>query len=209
VKHFILGNGPSIKQTPLDLLKNRITWGMNRPPIKPTFYYCMDVHERDRGWRDAIRANLDCARVFLWEGWKEEFEGRNIVWLPRCERHHWYAADNFRRRAESWHLPDVCTAFGSMYVVMQLAVLYGATEIHLLGCDQFTGTGDHYREDYPEFVDQNVRNQIEQHIHTVSRRSSPVPIYNATIGGSLEVHPRVNLFEVLNAPQEEVYRPGT
>jgi hypothetical protein len=34
-------------------------------------------------------------------------------------------------------------------------------------------------------------------VHTVARRSSPAPIYNATIGGMLEVHPRVDFFEVL------------
>jgi len=36
-------------------------------------------------------------------------------------------------------------------------------------------------------------------VHTVAKRSSPVPIYNATIGGNLEVYPRVNMLDVLNA----------
>ncbi len=208
MRHFILGNGPSLNDTPLDLLKGEVVWGMNRPPIKPTYYYCMDVNERDRHWQDAVKRNLDCKKVFLRNGWQGMFRGENITWLDICERHHWYAADNYRKRAESWHLPELCTAFGSMYVVMQLAVMNGATEIYLLGCDLFTGQGDHYRDDYPELVDQVARNQIERHIHMVARRSSPVPIYNATIGGALDIHPRVDIFEVLNHEKEKVHRTG-
>lgn len=208
MRHFILGNGPSLNSTPLWLLEKEITWGMNRPPMKPTYYYCIDVNERDNHWQDAVRANLDCEKVYLRSEWKGLFAGTNISWVNICEKHHWYAADNYRKRAESWHLPEICTAFGSMYTVLQLAVLNGATEIFLVGCDLFTGKGDHHLKDYPEYVDQVTRNQIENHIHLVSRRSSPVPICNATIGGMLEVHPRVNLFEVLNV-KEEVHRSGT
>lgn len=197
MRHWILGNGSSLKDTPLELLQGEVVWGMNRPPVKPTYYYCMDVNERDDRWQEAVRANLNCEKVFLRDEWKHLFSGDNITWLPICERHHWYAADNYRKRAESWHLPEVCTAFGSMYVVMQLAVLNGATEIDLLGCDLFTGDGDHYTRDYPEYVDQLSRNQIEEHIHRVARRSSPVPIFNMTIGGSLEIHPRKDVYEVL------------
>jgi hypothetical protein len=51
-------------------------------------------------------------------------------------------------------------------------------------------------------------NENMNQAHMVARRSSPVPIYNATLGGKLEVHPRVDFFEVLNGEKEKVYRPG-
>lgn len=197
MRHWIIGNGPSINQTPLELLKGEVTWGMNRPPIKPTYYYCLDVNERDHVWTHAVKENLDCKKVFLRDEWRGIFQGENITWIPICNKHHWYAADNYRKRSESWHLPSVCTAFGSMYVVMQLAVLAGATEICLVGCDLFTGKDDHYSPDYPEYVDQKERNVIETHIHLVAKRSSPVPIYNCGMGGMLDIHPRKDFFECL------------
>lgn len=202
MRHWIIGNGPSLKQTPLHLLRKETTWGMNAIhllPFSPTYYFCMDVNEEQADWRDMIRANLK-SHTFLWEGWKDVFQG-SITWLARCKRHHFYAADNGAKRAEAWHLPELCTAFGSMYVVLQLAILAGATEIYLVGCDLFNGINDHFDGNYPAFVDQLGRNQIETHIHTVAKRSSPVPIYNATIGGSLEIYPRVDLLEVLKGKE--------
>ena len=179
-------------------------------PFRPTHYYCIDVNEKHTNWKDMVRANLDCEKVYLRDGWQEHFSGKNIEWIKICERHHWYAADNYRKRAESWHLPEICTAFGSMYTVMQLAVLQGATEIYLVGCDLFDGKNDHVTPDYPVFFDQTIRNQIELHIHQVSRRSSPVPIYNATVGGYLEVHPRTTISDVLTyGKEEEIHRSGT
>lgn len=209
MRHWILGNGASLNRTPLELLAGEITWGMNAIhllPFKPTHYFCMDVNERDKNWQEAVRANLDCERVFLRSDWGGMFQG-NITWLDICKRHHWYAADNYRRRAESWHLPELCTAFGSMNVVMQLAVLNGATEICLVGCDLFDGQADHFSDRYPAFVDWQSRNEIEQYIHAVCKRSSPVPIYNCTIGGMLEAYPRRDFYEVIGE-KEEVHRTG-
>ena len=201
MRHWILGNGSSLNKTPLDLLNNEITWGINRPPVPTTFYFCQDVNEKDATWKEAIKSNLNCKRVYLWDGFKEYFKNENITWVPHCdkkkERHHSYPADHVDKRATSWHLPEVCTAFGSMYPVLQLAVLNGATEIYLVGCDLFTGKNDHYDSNYPAFADWRVRNEIEAYLHTVSAMSSPVPIFNATIGGSLEVYPRVDIFEIL------------
>lgn len=196
-----MGTGPSLKDTPLNLLKDEITFGINRPPIKPTWYFCQDVNENDTHWKEYVNNNLDCEKVYLWDGFREYFNNENIIWLEHCdkrkERHHSYPADHIEKRATSWHLPEVCTAFGSMYPVLQLAVLNGATEIYLVGCDLFTGNGDHYDSNYPAFADWKVRNEIENYLHTVSAMSSPVPIYNATIGGQLEIYPRVDIYKIL------------
>lgn len=204
MRHFLIGNGHSILDTPLDLLKGEVTWGINRPPIKTTYYVCLDVSDKDHDWQRAV--DMDCKKVFLWDGFKGQFFGNNIEWLTRCIKsmHHYYAADNTDKRAESWHLPDICTAFGSMYPAMQLAVMNGATEIYLVGCDLFTGKNDHYDGNYPEFADWKERNLIENHLHTVSRRSCPVPVYNATVGGNLEVYPRVDIHKILKVDQLEV-----
>jgi len=198
---WILGTGASIRNTPLHLLKDEITWGINRPPIKPTNYFCQDVNENDTDWKEAIKKNLDCEKVFLWDGFKEYFSGDNITWIAHCdnrkERHHSYPADHLDKRVQSWHLPTICTAFGSMYPVLQLAVMNGATEIYLVGCDLFKGQDDHYDSNYPHYADWRVRNETEIYLHEVSRMSCPVPIFNATVGGQLETYPRVDIERIL------------
>jgi hypothetical protein len=89
--------------------------------------------------------------------------------------------------------------------MMQLAVLEGATEIYIVGADLYVPD---YRRNFftPLYTDdQRPRDQLDNEnmvqVHTVARRSSPAPIYNATIGGALEVHPRVNLFDVLGVKE--------
>lgn len=74
--------------------------------------------------------------------------------LPEC-KHHYYAWDNYMRRAEGWHLPEICTQY-RLGVLIQIAYLAGAEEILLKGY-----------EATPENA-QALR---------VARRSCPVVIY--------------------------------
>ena len=78
----------------------------------------------------------------------------------------------------------------------------GFDEIYLLGCDMFTQKHDHFDQNYPAYAVWNERNKIEQHIHEVAKKSSPAKIYNATVGGSLEVHPRVDIRKVLDGKEK-------
>lgn len=73
----------------------------------------------------------------------------------------------------------------------------GYDEIYLVGVDLFTKKKDHFDESYPSYAVWEERNKIENHIHEVAKKSSPIPIYNATIGGKLEVYPRVDIYEIL------------
>lgn len=201
---FLIGNGSSLKATPLDLLKNEVTMGMNgisliydKTDWRPTYYFCMDVNPNDtRRWK-SIDDNLTCKKLFLWDQWKDRYSGDNIILLPRCKKHHPFPY--FSKNAiQEWHLPTICTALGSMSPMMQLAVTMGYDEIYLVGVDLFSKKHDHFDENYPSFCVWEERNKIEQHIHNVAIKSSPVPIYNATIGGQLETYPRVDIRKVLN-----------
>jgi hypothetical protein len=53
MRHWIVGTGKSLLDTPLDLLKGEITWGMNRihkyydrTDWRPTYYAFVDLLER-------------------------------------------------------------------------------------------------------------------------------------------------------------------
>lgn len=217
VRHFIIGNGASLHETPLHLLKNEITWGMNRIHLfypytewRPTFFFMVDYNEQNEPgyWRDCLLAHQNTPK-YLWRGFRDGLpsgesglgELPHTTWIERCQKHHYYMGDNYIKRAESWHLPEICTAFSGLGAMMQLAVLHGATELILLGCDLYIPdyTKNFCVPDYTQDLrprDKHDNTNMIQ-LHHVAKRSSPVPIYNATVGGQLEVHPRVNLKDIL------------
>jgi hypothetical protein len=224
MRHWIIANGASLNHTPLDMLKGEITWGMNRIHLhydktswRPTYYLMVDWNQQNphNYWKECIKAHWT-TKKFLWEGFRNGapyFELEPIgevpatTWIPRCKKHHYYMASNGGKRAESWHLPTICTAFSGIGAIMQLAVSdylppeKQATEIYIVGADLYEPDyrKNFFTETYTD--DQRPRDVMDNEnmtqVHTVARRSSPVPIYNATIGGMLEVHPRVNFYEVL------------
>lgn len=224
MRHFVLGSGPSLNDTPLDLLQGEITWAMNRIHLiypttvwRPTYYMMVDHNMQNPVgyWKDCIRAHYNTPK-WLWrrfkDGWPREHshheflpdgvgEVPNTTWIPRCQKHHYYQGDNIKA-VQSWHLPELCTGLTGLSTMMQLAVQKGATEIYLLGCD--LGYTDNnavnhftpeYTSDYRPRAERDNMNMTKA--HEMAKRSSPVPIFNATIGGSLEVHPRVDLMEIL------------
>lgn len=225
MRHWIVANGSSLNHTPLELLKNEITWGMNRIHLhykkttwRPTYYLMVDYNQQNpkNYWMDCIKAHWN-TKKFLWDGFRDgssynELEPMKevppaVTWLPRCKKHHYYMASNWKR-AESWHLPEICTAFSGIGSILQLAVSEHlppekrATEIYIVGADLYEKdyTKNFFTEEYTS--DQRPRDVLDNEnmiqVHTVAKRSCPVPIYNATFGGALEVYPRVNMMDVLN-----------
>lgn len=221
MRHWIIANGASLNETPLHLLKGEITWAMNRvhliydkTPWRPTYYLMVDYNQQNPKdyWKECIKAHWNTPK-YLWDGFRDghayfDFEPigdvPNTTWIPRCKKHHYYMADNWKR-AESWHFPTICTAFSGIGAVMQLAVLNGATELYIVGADLYEADyrKNFFVENYTD--DQRPRDELDNtnmtQVHKVARRSAGVPIYNATIGGKLEVHPRVDIYEVLKEKQ--------
>jgi hypothetical protein len=220
VRHWIVANGSSLNDTPLELLKGEITWGINRIHLlygktswRPTYYAFVDFNQQNIPidyWKDCIRAHWNTPK-WLWDGFRNGDkmfpdlgngigEVPNTTWIPRCKKHHYYMATNWKR-AESWHLPTLSTAFSVIGTAIQLAVLNGATEIYIVGADLYVPDyhKNFFTENYTD--DQRPRDEHDNNnmiqVHKVAKRSSPVPIYNATIGGKLEVYERVNFFDVL------------
>lgn len=94
-----------------------------------------------------------------------------------------------------WHLPRLCTFGSSVNVGIQIAVSLGYDEIYLVGCDlgykdnepsHFDPAYEHGKERPARLANLNTLTA-----HMIAKRSSTVPIFNATIGGDLEVYPRV------------------
>ena len=207
---FILGNGYSLNKTPLDKLKNEATMGVNKIGriFKPTYYVKVDFSQFDGNeWKDELLLDRPC---LLWsvfrDGVKEDGqpfsdsipEGMgdhpNVTWVERCEHH---GNSNYEG---NWHEP-FCTAHNSISLMVQWAVKLGYDEIYLLGCDgEFTdGVTDHFMPYYKsvdrDYVERN--NKCVRRAHELIKRSCKIPVYNATIGGSVEAYPRVSLDSII------------
>lgn len=217
---FLIGSGPSLKDVDLSLLEGEVTFAMNRVHLmydrtdwRPTFFFMVDFNQQNphNYWHECIRAHWETPK-WLWDGFRDGVPGLleleaigpvpNTTWIPRCQKHHYYMGNNYAKRVESWHLPRLCTAYSGMSTMMQIAVQQGATEIVLLGCD---GYGPDYSENH--FVanysaDERDRSEVDntnmQQLHTVARRSSPIPIVNANPNSYYEQYPKRSLEEVLN-----------
>lgn len=164
---------------------------------RASHFFCMDVADGDMAWKEYVAANAG-AKMFLWDAWKDEGLQGNITWVPRCVPDHFYASDNLDKRVQSWHLPKVCTAFGSMSVMLQLSILMGYEEIYLLGCDMWSGDVNHFDPFYTDGEDVDRRNRDNLYLHQIAKSSCPVPIINCTVGGNLEIYERRKLEDVLN-----------
>jgi hypothetical protein len=175
---------------------------------RPDFYFMIDHNMQNTPgyWRECILDNAGTPK-YLWEKFRDGFDNEaergigdipHTVWMPRCEKHHYYMSNNIHKRVQSWHLPDICTAIGGLSAMMQIAVMMGYEEIVLLGCDlgyKEDGTANHFDPNYTQ--DDRDRATLDNenmlYLHEMAKLSSPIPIYNGTIGGQLEVHKRIKI----------------
>jgi hypothetical protein len=184
---FVLGNGPSLKYTPFDLLEKERTFAVNHiwklweddPRItwRPTDYVRCEYHIAKEGAaRDALRM-LNCGCT-VWLQEEIKIDSPEIRRIPHCDG----------TESHPWHLPTICIRGTVINAAMQIAVLEGAAEIYLVGCD--LGTGHFYNGGFP-----GVDRALEG--HRFSAQSCPIPVFDATLGGALKVYPRVSLENLL------------
>jgi len=205
---FILGNGPSLKHTDLSLLRNEITFGVNRiylifPEIGfPTSYYLAINTLVIEQCADEIMT-LDVPRFVSWRGRK---------WLRRDPVIMYIDTDYTPPPTFS---PDVSGRVyeGSTvtYVALQLAYFMGFEEVILVGVDHnFVTKGkpnvtvvsdgedpNHFSKEYfgrgfrwqlpdLEASEQAYRMALEAY------EASGRRVLDATIDGKLDIFPKVN-----------------
>jgi hypothetical protein len=218
---FVVGNGPSLRDTDLDLLKREVTFATNRINLhyeytdwRPTYYIRAEgfelmsqpspelwvndlvTHMEDRSVE--VHANLYFSKHMQRLG----LDSTGIIPLNTCA--HYETHFHYKDCPHMWHLPVLCSYGSSVNVAIQMAVQKGFREIYLVGCDlgYVDGGKNHMSPDYENGYEKHLRsaryaNTDTLNAHIIASRSSPVPIYNATIGGSLEVYERVDYYEIL------------
>ncbi len=209
---FIIGNGPSLKQTDVSKLKNEYTFGMNRIYLafpewgfQTSFLVSVNDLVNEQCAEDFL--NLDMPRFFSWRS-RRFFQTFNLKLanLPTF-LHTTYTGPKFATDACSrlWEGATVT------YACLQLAYHMGFDEVILIGVDHsFTSKGqpnttvvsggDDPNHFDPRYFGKGFRWQLpdldtseqayiraRQAFETAGRR-----VLDATIGGKLTVYPKIN-----------------
>ena len=212
---FIVANGASLNETPLDLLDEDMSIGMNmislifdRVTWRPDFMVVTTTSLGDDRYRDTILAGVkESDFSFVWDAFKldpEVNKVRNIVYIPVIHTEH---IDHQDAKDDFW--PKVIargiSKFGtSTFSALQIAVYMGFNPIYLVGVDlewkTFEGSKDvnHFDPRYnaisktkEQYLESSRANKRAYEIAKVAADKAGVEIFNATVGGKLEVFPRV------------------
>jgi len=213
---FIIGNGPSLKISDLDLLKDEVTFAFNKiylaydqTEFRPTYYAVSDVN--------VIRNNSDIIN---------ELPDESIKLFPYDYDHLIYATETtifFNFEYDYLHYtktprfsrnPLLCMYCGGTVTTkaLQLAYYMGISDVYLVGIDfsfevpkrkvpngmvVSDGETNHFHPDYrkegevwglPDLELQERSYRLAKEIYENDGRR----IFNATRGGKLEVFPRVD-----------------
>lgn len=239
---FVMGNGPSLNQTPLDKLEGEVVWGVNRCHLlydrvswRPKFYCAVDhrVTPSISPEIDAQTLELPDTTFFMPEqyaGLRDWEDRENIVWTREKLQDPAQGADGYF----ATNPPDFIRTPNTVTITcIQLAVFMGFNPIYLIGCDakwlmpeglakgegqvRDPGTGElvenfaltmeadsdpnHFHADYFKKGDAWTAPNLGGQLYGYSRVKEKcddlgVDVFNATVGGELEVFSRVIFAEL-------------
>lgn len=223
MRAFIVGNGPSLKHTPLELLRGEVSYAVNAIHLlynqtdwRPTHLIIGDLTVEHRAWvfegagendgridrfLDMVSAN-DCEIHIRgnYRSWAERMVAAD--YFSVCTHHSLGVGGNVEDKAPSeWHLPQICRWGGGVLMAIQLAAREGYSPLYLVGCDlgyEF-GTDNHFSSEYDEPIGSakaEALNAVIGHAHELA--NTQWEIYNAGVGGTLEAYERVDLKELFD-----------
>lgn len=218
---FIIGTGPSLTITDLELLSDEVTFAPNRiyelfnqTKWRPTFYINQD-HTLIKEFGDKIKT-VNAELIFLPVDYREDFTGNQYRFFVLKHQEFYPHKAPFSRDISKF----LAQGFTVTYGAIQIAVYMGFTEIYLLGIDHNYNitrdangkpirnekAGDNYANGMQGYVNMNNLPRIEETTiayetaEMVSKKYG-VKIYNATRGGKLEAFERIELEKVLEVSQ--------
>ena len=212
---FIIGNGPSLKQTDLHQLQGEITFGMNRiylmfPELGFCTTYLSVVNDLVIEQTAADLAALEIPKFITWRSRRffdaAQFNGAKYANLPTF-LHTTYDSPSFSTdvRGRVWEGATVS------YVTMQLAFHMGFDEVILIGVDHnYTTTGkpnttitsegddpNHFSSQYfgkgfrwqlPDLETSEIAYRMARKTYENAGRK----IIDATVGGKLTIFEKVD-----------------
>jgi hypothetical protein len=211
----VVGNGPSLNETPLVDLKgvghtmigvNKIHLRYDQDDWRPDHWVMMDrsnsntwdldiLKHLGMGYPCWVREDLTIGRGFVTH--------HHIKLVRQCEH-----VDTTHTPASDWHLDHeehpICQQGGSVPAAVQIALKHlGAERIVLVGCDMgFKGNAEnHFIKGYidTDFFDNHKAIAQEanlKHVYAMAERACQargVELLNGTIGGHLNLLPRISI----------------
>jgi hypothetical protein len=204
---FIIGNGPSLKRTDLSLLKNEVTFGLNRiyllfNEIGFATTYHVTVNKLVLEQTTEEISNLSIPSFISWDSHNLVEFRHNLMFLQSVLSGPRFFADITEG---IWEGATVT------YVAMQIAYHMGFEKVILVGVDHNFATkgqphttvvssGDDPNHFSPDYFGKGFRwqlpdletSELAYRIADYQFRSSEREIVDATIGGKLEIFPKVD-----------------
>lgn len=204
---FILGNGPSLRDTNLSRLSGEITFGLNRIYLmeklmgfKPSYYVAVNPHVLEQ-FRDDISNKVQCPK-FISSAMAHHFEERDDVMFFDHQ-----SIPTFQTNL----LDPLWIGATVTYVAMQIAFYMGFQQVILLGVDHsFTTQGkphalvestcadpNHFCADYfgqgirwqlPDLATSELAYSLARYAYSQNGRE----ILDATLRGHLTIFPKVD-----------------
>lgn len=226
---FIIGNGPSLNKNDLDLLRGEFTFGVNSFFLKtrdtgflPTFYVVED--------NKVMEDNLDDIRAFPspFRFFPEDYRGLGLesedtAFFPLDQQFYMKSKPYHNLPRFSAVAHDAVFAGQTVtYANLQLAFYLGFTEVYLIGMDfeyhlppehkvsgnhilSTTDDPNHFHKDYfgagKTWKDPKLdRVLVNYRMADLAYSAVGRKIYNATVGGKLEIFDRVDYEALLRDP---------
>lgn len=220
---FVIGNGPSLRISDLERLRNEITFASNRIYVcfgetswRPTYYLTSYLDKVCKDYYRDIAAFNGSVKFLPAAAQKRCMPIAGAIYYRRT--HQWFfpSAPNF-----SINTIDTVYWGGTVtYELLQLACYMGIREIYLLGLDfsycapEIKGSEhgwytsvrdvDHFHPDYLKPSEKAGKPLLHLHEKAYKKAREVMEslgghIYNATRGGALEVFERVDLDRILDA----------
>ena len=180
---FIVGCGPSLNHTNLDLIKNYVSFSCNRIDLiypstrwRPTYYVRPEGFDANREGKPeiegadilavpkekfipSIQTNIKLGIECFISRWFQADIGEhpNVHYIRACSHHQWNYDDPAKSQDE-WHLPELCAFGGSVNMALQLAVTMGFDDLVLVGCDlgYHDGKPSHFSPEYEHGYEQSA-----------------------------------------------------
>jgi len=215
---FVIGNGPSLNQTDMSLLKDEITFGTNRiymnfdkMGFETTYHVCVNELVVEQCASDI--AALKMPKFIGWHAREHIDLTPDTTFLyTRGGLRNWFFTD----------LTEGCWEGSTVTMVsLQLAFYMGFSEVYLVGVDhryKFEGTphaaqvsqgedpnhfnGNYFGKGFKWHLPDLEGSEMSYRVADFVNRQHGRQIYDATVGGALQIFPKVDFNSLFPAKSQ-------
>jgi hypothetical protein len=219
---FMVANGPSLSDTDLNLIKDEISFGMNRVPLiydknsdwRPTYYVFSSTNvlnpEWGAAWTESVQQAVseDTTTSFVAAQFKNAIDPRD-----KYRQINWFAHMSETKPPMSGDISPTCFSCDvvqridktgtTMNLALQLAYHMGITEIVFVGAD-LGFTADRGSKNDPNHFDKSYRADIPaQKIYKINNQMRNV--HSLALKNFLERDPNVKFYNASLQTNLDVY----